>query len=200
MKIAIDLNDVLRDYSNNFVRYYIENYNHEYDLTDFEFWSEDISAVLPFKSDASYYNFIYNDFPFELYGKCGLCSRSLDTELNTWTEQTLKDMDIDEDIEVMFVSPKEYGGSIGNTYFFLSKLGTKIREVYLPVDSSTIWDKCDVLITARPSLLANKPEGKISIKITADYNKDAEADYTYPSLSSFLSKAENTEKLINHVL
>ena len=49
MKIAIDLNDVVRDFSNNFVRYYIEGYDHKFDLTDFEFWSHDLSAVFPFK-------------------------------------------------------------------------------------------------------------------------------------------------------
>ena len=42
MKIAIDLNDVVRDFSNNFVRYYIEGYDHKFDLTDFEFWSHDL--------------------------------------------------------------------------------------------------------------------------------------------------------------
>ena len=61
MKIAIDLNDVVRDFSNNFVRYYIEGYDHKFDLTDFEFWSHDLSAVFPFKSQKAYHNFIYND-------------------------------------------------------------------------------------------------------------------------------------------
>ena len=40
MKIAIDLNDVVRDYSNNFVRYYLEGYNREFDLSEFEFWTK----------------------------------------------------------------------------------------------------------------------------------------------------------------
>ena len=31
MKIAIDLNDVVRDFSNNFVKYYIEGYDHKFD-------------------------------------------------------------------------------------------------------------------------------------------------------------------------
>lgn len=197
MKIAIDINDVVRDYSNNFVRYYIEGYDHEFDLTDFEIWSNEMRAVFPFKSDQSYYNFIYNDFAFELYGKCGTCTKNIAAELNDWTEKTLKELDVDEDIEVMFVSPMEYGLSIGNTYFFLSKIGTKIREVYFPTDSSTIWDKCDVLITANPRLLAMKPEGKVSIKIKAEYNSEAEADYTFKDLSTFVSNNENIEKLIN---
>ena len=197
MRIAIDLNDVVRDFSNNFVRYYIEGYDHEFDLTDFEFWSNDMQAVFPFKSQQAYFNFVYNDFAFELYGKCGTCTKNIGSELNDWTEKTIKDLDTDEDIQIMFVSPMEYGLSIGNSYFFLSKLGTKIREVYFPTDSLTIWDKCDVLITANPKLLEAKPEGKVSIKIKADYNKDSEADYTYRYLSSFITKQENLEELLN---
>ena len=196
MRIAIDLNDVVRDFSNNFVRYYIEGYDHEFDLTDFEFWSNDMQAVFPFKSQQAYFNFVYNDFAFELYGKCGTCTKNIGSELNDWTEKTIKDLDTDEDIQIMFVSPMEYGLSIGNSYFFLSKLGTKIREVYFPTDSLTIWDKCDVLITANPKLLEAKPEGKVSIKIKADYNKDSEADYTYRYLSSFITKQENLEELL----
>lgn len=197
MKIAIDINDVVRDYSNNFVRYYIEGYDHEFDLTDFEFWSNDMQAVFPFKSQQSYFNFVYNDFAFELYGKCGTCTKNISAELNDWAEKTVKEMDVDEDIELMFVSPMEYGLSIGNTYFFLSKIGTKIREVYFPVDSSSIWEKCDVLITANPKLLESKPEGKISIKIKTDYNKESEADHTYKDLSTFITKQENLEGILN---
>lgn len=200
MKIAIDLNDVVRDFSNNFVKYFIEGYDHEFDLTNFEFWSNDLSIVFPFKSKQSYFNFVYNDFAFELYGKCDVCSRRLETELNDWTEKVLEDIDIDEPIEVMFVSPKEYGLSIGNTYFFLSKLGTKIREVYFPTDSITIWDKCDVLITANPDLLAAKPQDKISVKIKTEYNKESDADYSFKNFSSFLTNNDNTENIINEFI
>lgn len=197
MRIAIDLNDVVRDFSNNFVKYYIEGYNHEFDLSDFEFWSHDMSNVFPFKSKQSFYNFIYNDYAFELYGKCDVCTRKLETELNDWVEKTLKDIDTDEPIELLFVSPKEYGLSIGNTYFFLSKIGTKIREVYFPIDSLTIWDKCDILITANPDLLLSKPDNKVSIKIKTEYNKEICADYAYKDLSTFLTNNKNTESLIN---
>ena len=200
MKIAIDLNDVVRDFSNNFVRYYIEGYDHKYDLSDFEFWSNDLSIVFPFKSKQSYYNFVYNDYAFELYGKCDVCTRKLETELNDWTEKTLKDLDVDELIEVIFVSPKEYGLSIGNTYFFLSKIGTKVREVYFPTDLSTVWDKCDILITANPELIETKPDGKTSIKIKTEYNKESSADYSFKDLSTFLTNNENTEKLINEFI
>ena len=197
MRIAIDINDVVRDFSNNFVRYYLEGYNREFDLSDFEFWTNDYTALFPFKSKQSYNNFVYNDYAFELFGKCGTCYRGLEQELNTWTEQTIKDIDTEEPIDIIFVSPMEYGLSIGNTYFFLSKLGTKVREVYLPIDSQTIWDTCDVLITANPNLLNMKPEGKVSIKIKTEYNNDSEANYSFNNLSSFISNPENTEKILN---
>ena len=200
MKIAIDINDVVRDYSNNFVRYYIEGYNREFDLSHFEFWTNDMQALFPFNSKNSYFNFVYNDYAFELYGKCPTATRNLSSELNDFTEKTLKDLDVDEEIELMFVSPFEYGQSIGNTYFFLSKLGTKVREVYFPQDSSTIWDKCDVLITANPALLDTKPEGKVSIKIKAEYNEDSDADYTFKDLSSFISDEKNITKLIDETI
>ena len=196
MKIAIDLNDVVRDYSNNFIKYYIEGYNHNFDLDDFEMWSNQMDAVFPFSSKNAYNNFVYNDYAFELFGKCGTCSRNLEAELNNWAEIELKKLDTKEEIELMFVSTMEYGLSIGNSYFFLSKLGTKIREVYFPKDSTTIWDKCDILITANPDLLSSKPEGKISIKINTEYNTESPADYKYGSFSSFLSNIENVKKII----
>lgn len=200
MRIAIDINDVVRDFSNNFVRYYLEGYNREFDLSDFEFWTNDYTALFPFKSKQSYNNFVYNDYAFELFGKCGTCYRGLEQELNTWTEQTIKDIDTEEPIDIIFVSPMEYGLSIGNTYFFLSKLGTKVREVYLPIDSQTIWDTCDVLITANPNLLNTKPEGKVSIKIKTEYNNDSEANYSFNDLSGFISNPENTEKILNEFI
>ena len=59
MKIAIDINDVVRDFSNNFVRYYIEGYDHKFDLTDFEFWSNDLSSVFPATKNVTFFpNFI----------------------------------------------------------------------------------------------------------------------------------------------
>lgn len=198
MKIAIDLNDVVRDFTYNFVLYYVKGYNHQYDVDELTEWTNDMQLLLPFKTPRSYEKFVYEDYPFELFGKCPTCTKKLTEQLNDWTENTLKDLDIGEPIDVMFVSPMEYSASIGNTYFFISKLGTKIREVYLPSDSKTVWDRCDVLITANPDLLEKKPEGKTAIRIEKDYNKDSKYDYTYSTLSLFLTDDDIMEKLIKN--
>lgn len=199
MKIAIDLNDVVRDFTYNFLMYYVKGYNHQYNPEDFNEETNDMELALSFKTTRAYEKFVYEDYPFELFGKCPTCTKKLTEQLNEWTEQTLKDIDTDEPIEVMFVSAMEYGSSIGNTYFFLSKLGTKIREVYLPADSTTIWNKCDVLITANPTLLTTKPQGKITVKINKEYNGKCEADYSYETLSLFLTDEEIIDKLLEDV-
>ena len=197
MKIAIDLNDVVRDFSNNFIKYYVEGYNHEFDLENLEIFTNELELVFPFKSTRAYHKFVYEDYSYELFSKCPTCGRNIEAALNNWTEQTIKDIDIDEPIELMFVSPMEYGESIGCTYMFLSKIGTKIRECYMPEDSLTIWDKCDILFTANPRLMENKPEKKVCVKINTDYNKECAADFTYSSLTKFLSDNNNTQDLIN---
>ena len=194
-RIAIDLNDVVRDYSSNFLKYYLEGYNRNFDLTDFEFWSHNMNEVFQFQSDSSYFNFIYNDYAFELYGKCGTCGRGLQAALKKWMDVTLHELDAPYDVEVILVSTKEYGLSIGNTYYFISKLGLPVREVYFPEDSKTIWDKCNALITANPDLLDSKPLNKVSVKIEMPYNEQSESDYKFNNLESFLSDPKNTMSL-----
>lgn len=199
MKIAIDLNDVVRDYSNNFVVQYKKGYNHELNLEDVELYTNEMNLILPFQSERAYQKFLYQDFSYELFYKCPTCTENLQTDLNHWSDVVIKDIDSEEPIDVMFVSPMEYANSIQCTYMFLSKLGTCIREVYLPTDSLTIWDKCDVLITANPRLLENKPEDKISIKIDTDYNKNCPSDFSYKTLSSFLKKEGSLEELLDKI-
>ena len=196
MKIALDLNDVIRDYSNNFLRHYNENYDHTFDFSDFEMWSNDMRVVLPFKSDASYEKFTYQDYAYELYAACPTTYSSLTPDLNNWIEHDLKDIDTTEEIIPMIVSTMEYGLSIPSSYVFVGKLGSTIREIYFPIDSSTIWDRCDVVVTANPRLLESKPEGKISVKIETEYNKESESDFSFKSFKSFIKDKNNIIKLL----
>jgi hypothetical protein len=67
--------------------------------------------------------------------------------------------------------------------FFLSKTGCKIENIRFVTDYAKKWDGIDVLITANPKALESKPEGKISIKVNASYNKkNVSADYEIDSL------------------
>ena len=46
-------------------------------------------------------------------------------------------------------------------------------------------------------MLNNKPDGKITIKISATYNKDCEADYTFNSLMELMN---NNSGLIEKII
>lgn len=195
MKIAIDLNDVVRDYSRNFVKYFKKGINHAFEEDDVDFYTNDMQILLPFNSEEQYRRFVYEDYPFELYGKCPIVDKNLGRDLNEWIEFEMPD----EDNEIMFVSPMECNLTIQSTFSFLAKIGSRIREVYFPVDSSTVWDKCDILITANPRFFANKKDGKKIVKINKDYNKECVADIEYDSLmdviqdKNFINKIENVE-------
>ena len=196
MKIAIDLNDVLRDYTANFGEYFKKGYDKDINLDEIEITTNDLSEVFPFKSRYDYEHFVYEDFAWELFAKCPSCERGLGAAFSNWVTKTITNIDVEEPIDIIIVSTMEYGITIPATYWFISKLGCRAREIYLPTDSSTIWDKCDVLITANPKLLLEKPEGKKSVKIKTDYNANCEADFEYNNMLEFLSRDEYIEKLV----
>lgn len=190
MKIAIDINDVIRDFSTQFANYYNKAIDSTFEIS--EIGSFDLSEVFPFKDRNAYNIFRYVDYAFELYGRAEPTDKMLPYKLNDWTQKTLKDLDKDKIPEIMLVSPFEAGKSIQSTYAFLAKISSCVREVYFPVDSSTIWDRCDILITANPNLIENVPEGKIVIKVEAPYNKDIEAKYTFKSLMEIINDENET--------
>ena len=136
--------------------------------------------------------FKYEDYPFELYGRANTIDSNLSASFNQWQQNTLQNFEEEKIPHVIIVSPFEYGISIQSTLSFLSRIGTRAREFYFPVDSMTIWDKCDLLITANPNLLDNTPEGKVSIKIETSYNKDAKSTYTFKSLKGLIDDENNT--------
>ena len=192
MKIAIDINDVLRDFTRQFMNYYIRGIDETFEISYEDITSFDLSEIFPFKDVYAYKLFRYVDYAFELYGRAEPMDRMLPYKFNDWTQKTLMNLDKEKVPEIMLVSPFETGKSIQSTHSFLSKISSSVREVYFPLDSATIWDRCDILITANPNLIENVPEGKTVIKIEAPYNKDVEAEYTFKSLKEVIDDKDET--------
>lgn len=191
-KIAIDLNDVIRDYTSQFIDQYTKNIDPDCeieleDVTDFDFYN-----VFHFDSREDYSNFKYVDYAYELFLKAQPMDRMLSYRFNDWLQTTLRDLEEENIPEVMLVSPLEANLTIQATLGFLSKLPSRVREIYFPVDSATIWDRCDILITANPNLISNVPEGKTVIKVEAPYNKDVECKYTFKSMMDIITDKEET--------
>ena len=192
MRIAIDLNDVIRDYTGQFIKYYKKALNPDFEIEPKDVDDFDFTLVFPFKDRSEYEQFNYIDCAFEIYGRAETRDRLLAIKLNNWLQNTLREFEEEKIPEVFFVSPFEIGLTIQSTYAFLAKIGTQVREMWFPVDSSKIWDRCDLLITANPKLLNTKPEGKITIKIETAYNKECVADYTFDSMTSLIEDKDET--------
>lgn len=196
MKICFTLDDVIRAKTVQIGKIYKRNINGDIDLDALDFSTNDYQEIFSFKTKADWQKFLYSDYAYEIFGEAPVTTKGVDKEFNLWL---IGLQDIDDDIEVSLANPFEFNASIGFTCFFLSKIATRVRELYFPMNSSEIWDKCDVLVTADPKLIEEKPEGKICVKINMPYNKDLEADYSFDSLSDALKENNILKKLIDNV-
>lgn len=191
-RIAIDINNTLRDNLFQFEKCYKKYIDENFELNKDEIKSYNMYDVFPFDTKEEYNTFVYTDYPYELFGRAEEMDKMLPYRFNDWLQNTLRDVDTDKIPEVFMFSPFEIGLTIQATYSFLAKIGCRCREMYFPVDSSKVWDKCDIMVTTNPKLLANKPEGKISIKINMPYNKEIESDYAFDTLLSFIEDKDET--------
>lgn len=192
MKIAIDLNDVIRAYTSQFATYYKRNIDREFDIENVEVWTNDLKEIFPFESKQKYLEFLYNDYPYEIFGCAQVIGKTTGSRFTDWCKEL---EDLEEIPELCIISTGEYDKTIGSTFFFLSKIGTKVREVNLFLKEDTVWDNCDVLITANPVLLAIKPENKKSVKINTQYNDEFDADFSYDTFAEFMDDNEIIGKL-----
>lgn len=196
MKIAIDLNDVIRSYTSQFATFYKKGIDKSFDIDNVDIYTNELDKVFPFKSERDYQNFVYVDYPYELFGTAEPMHRRLPHRMNDWLQNDLANMDVEKP-EVILVSPYEFALTIQSTHFFLSKTASRVRECYFPDNSTKIWDRCDILITANPKLLDTKPEGKITFKIKAPYNKESVGDYEFESFMNVMDDPNGTiEKII----
>lgn len=195
MKICFTLDDVLRKKTYQMCQVYKKKVNADINLESLKLDEKDMMKELNFTDKNEYNKFLYEDYPYEIFGEAPIAYKLLAPDFNMWL-LGLTNLDIEEPAGVMIANPFEFNLSIGWTCFFLSKLASRVREYYFPTDSITIWDRCDMLITAEPRLIKEKPDGKICVKIEMPYNKDLEADYTYASVKDFLNDKEKFYELI----
>ena len=198
LKIAIDVNDVLRDFTRQFANMYKKIVDSSFDIAYEDINDFDFTNIFPFYDnngniDTMLFNkFKYEDCSFEIYGRAEAMDRMLPSEFNLWTQNTMRNFDDDKLPEIIIFSPFEMNLSIQSTLSFLARFGIRTRKIIFPSDSFKMWEECDVMITANPNLLEAKPENKISIKINAPYNKEAKGTYEFDSMLDIIHDKDNT--------
>ena len=192
MTIAIDINDVIRDNMWQFRHIYQKFIDPTFEIELDDVDDYDMCNVYPFSCKEELFKFKYIDYPYELFGRAECTDKMLPYALNDYMEKTLRDLDDENVPNVIFFSPFEKALTIQSTLSFLSGKSMRPREIYFPIDSFTIYDRADIVITAQPTLLENCPEGKTVIKINKPYNKNIECKYSFDSLMNVINDKNET--------
>lgn len=192
-RIGISINEVLRDTLSQ-IDYTYSKYisGKESTTTRDEITSFDLTKHFDFESKKQLNSFLFDEASLEIYGHADQMFENLMTKFNMF----LVDIDEEEEHTIELVS-REYLKSIPSTLFFLSKLSCRATNIRFVKQNEDEWDGVDILITANPVALDNKPENKISVKIKAPYNSDSVADYELNSILEFIMDNSIREKIIN---
>jgi 5'(3')-deoxyribonucleotidase len=182
MKIGISINEVLRDTLSQ-MDYTYSKYisGKESEITKDSITSFDLEKHFEFDSKKSLNRFLYDEASLEIFGHADQMVDNLMTKFNMF----LVGIEEEEEHTVEIVS-REFLKSIPSTLFFLSKLGCRATNIRFVKQNDEEWGDLDVLITANPIALKNKPANKISVKIKAPYNHDCEGDFELDSILDFI--------------
>jgi hypothetical protein len=189
-KINISLNEVLRDFIGQF-NYTYDKYIEKKELKENEITSFNLLDHYKFKSIDDLNSFLYSEASLEIFGHADQKIDGLIGKFNTF----LMDIEDDEEHQIKLVS-KEFNKSIPATFFFLSKTGCRAKNIEFVNNDNDEWLNADVLITANPNALLNKPENKISVKVKTSYNTDVSADYEIDSILDFMNNVELRNKIL----
>jgi len=207
MRIAFDVNGVLRDtflkseqiyqkfYIDEFDREKTSSFNEETEefeedkINDEEF---EYSLNLPvtsldkleehfkFPNKEDLFNFFYIDFPMQIFGHAPSISANTFNVLNEIYEELRDEHDI-------IIVSDEMQKSKPATLFFLSKYGCLVEKIkfYSNITIDSMWDEVDVVITANPNLIKNSDDSKTVVKFETTYNQDIESEYSIKTIKEF---------------
>lgn len=169
LTIGIELNHVIRNINKQILKYYAKEFDPSMDWEELDDRKDVISEYTKFKSVIEKNNFIYIDYPYEIFGCANTVEKKLSVKITNWLSDITNIEE--EDIRIVFYSLNEEALTIQSTFFFLSKIGSRVRKVFFPKNISEIWDECDVVITTNNELFENEtPEGKKIVLINRDFN------------------------------
>lgn len=194
--IGVELNHVVRNINKQIVKYYTKEYAPDVDPDDIDDREDVLKTFAKFDSKYERNNFLFIDYPYEIFGCANTMEKKLAVKITNWLTD-ISNIE-DEDIRIIFYSMNEEAITIQSTFFFLSKIGTRVRKVIFPKSIEEVWEECDVVITARDEFFEKEiPEGKKVVLINRPFNKDYKdkAFLNYDNLSEIITDEEFFNKL-----
>jgi hypothetical protein len=189
MKIAFDVNGVLRDTFGKMEQVYqkfmIDDYIKEEGEEDFEYklnlpvTSYNLLDHFIFKEKDDLYQFLYVDYPMNIFGHAPSISANTFNVMNEIYEELRDEHDI-------YIISEEIQKSKPATLFFLSKYGVLVENIifYSKFTEEEVLKNFDVVVTANPELIEKNIDLKI-VKYKTTYNENFSSEYEIETLSEF---------------
>lgn len=196
LTIGVELNHVVRNINRQILKYYAKEYDPSMDWEELDDKVDVIEKYCNFKSKYEKNNFIYINYPFEIFGASETVEKKLAVRITTWLSDITNIED--EDIRIVFYSLDEDALTIQSSFFFLSKIGSRVRKVIFPKNIEEVWKECDVVITARNEFFeVELPVDKKIVLINREFNKENKdkAFLNYDNLSDVIADNNFFEKL-----
>ena len=217
MKIAVEINGVLRDTIEKFKQVYEkhmidENLDETYvnpnifeidengnedkivpeEHFEYKIISDVTSLILDehflFRSKEEYYSFMYEEFPMHIFG------HAPSTEMTTFNDFNDFYTLFRDDNEITIVSD-EMGKSKPATLFFLSKFGCLVENIifYNTVTKDKVLSSFDLIVTSNPDIIINYSDKLTIIKYDSVYNKQVKSEITINSLKELSEKVKEIQ-------
>ena len=192
MRLAIDIEGVLRDTFLKIEQTYQKFFIDELELVDDDFKYEiktpydtpNYENHFIFKNEEEYFSFLYEEFTMQIFG------HAPSSEMSTFHVLSEIYKKYKDKVDFTLIS-KQIGKTKPATLFFISKFGCEIDKIifYNKLTEEKIWDEFDVLLTANPDLL-NQNHNKTLIKYETSYNSGITSELTIESLRDLDEKIE----------
>ena len=198
LTIGVELNHVVRNINKQILKYYAKEFDPSMDWEELDENVDVFEKYCKFKSKYEKNNFIYIDYPYEIFGCANTVEKKLAVKITNWLSEITNIED--EDIRIIFYSLDEDAITIQSSFFFLSKIGARVRKVIFPKSIDEVWEECDVVITARNEFFEKEtPEGKKIVLINREFNEGNKdkAFLNYNNLSDVISDNNFFNKLKN---
>jgi hypothetical protein len=187
IRIGIELNDVVRNINKQILKYYQKDIDPSLDLDEVD-EKDDVFKYAKFDSNKSRNEFIYIDYPYEIFGCAKTMTKDLQVEMNNWLNELTNYED--DNVEIYFYGLNEESLTIQSSYFFLSKIGTRVRKVIFPRDLNDLTKDTDVIVTANKKVVdfLDGKKGIYSILINNNINSECKdkTNANYDSLSDVI--------------
>ena len=218
MKIAIEINGVLRDTIEKFKQVYekhmidedsdesyvlpttfeidesgntktkISDEKFEYKIVS-EVTSLNLSEHFSFRSKEDYFSFMYEEFSMNIFG------HAPSTEMTTFNDLNDFYNEFRDEHEITIISD-EMGKSKPASLFFLSKFGCLVENIifYNSVTKDKVLSSFDLIVTSNPELIINYSNKVSVIKYNTLYNKQVDAKN---SISRLRELADTIKSIAN---